>query len=99
MQTAKSDFDPVYAMKAAPGLPSRPRPNSETISPLGASNLAYVPPSDVTSDPAIRMVRRATDGKERGKALAEWWVRWETLPELVRDRPAAEVLAEDRRAD
>jgi hypothetical protein len=29
-------------------------------------------------------------------ALLEWWDRWETLPASDRERPVAEVLAEQR---
>jgi hypothetical protein len=32
-------------------------------------------------------------------ALYEWWDRWETLPATELDRPAAEVLAEERNRD
>ena len=36
---------------------------------------------------------------ETRKALHDWWARWEALPEVERDRPAAEVLAEERNRD
>ena len=40
----------------------------------------------------------ATNSETR-KALRDWWARWETLPSVKRDRPAAEVLAEERNRD
>jgi hypothetical protein len=36
---------------------------------------------------------------ETGKALRAWWTRWETLLSVQRDRPAAEVIAEERQRD
>jgi hypothetical protein len=36
---------------------------------------------------------------ETRKALFDWWNRWEHLPAVVRDRPVAEVLAEERDRD
>ncbi|HLI43565.1 MAG TPA: hypothetical protein VKU92_03760 [Acidimicrobiales bacterium] len=36
---------------------------------------------------------------ETRKALRGWWNRWERLPTVVRDRPVAEVLAEERNRD
>jgi hypothetical protein len=36
---------------------------------------------------------------ETAKALQEWWARWEALPATERDRPVAEVLAEERNRD
>jgi hypothetical protein len=36
---------------------------------------------------------------ETRKALWAWWTRWEALPAIQRDRPAAEVLAEERQRD
>jgi hypothetical protein len=51
-------------------------------------------PSVVANDPAIRVTSDADP-----KALDEWWARWEQLPRTVRDRPAADVLAELRSSD
>ena len=36
---------------------------------------------------------------ETAKALHDWWNRWENLPATERDRPVAEVLAEERNRD
>lgn len=36
---------------------------------------------------------------ETRRALHDWWARWEHLPAVKRDRPAAEVLAEERNRD
>lgn len=36
---------------------------------------------------------------ETRQALHDWWSRWEHLPAIVRDRPSAEVLAEERQRD
>ena len=36
---------------------------------------------------------------ETAKALKDWWRRWEGLPATERDRPVAEVLAEQRQRD
>ena len=36
---------------------------------------------------------------ETRKALRDWWSRWENLPATERDRPVAEVLAEERNRD
>ncbi|HEX6394473.1 MAG TPA: hypothetical protein VFZ97_13630 [Acidimicrobiales bacterium] len=36
---------------------------------------------------------------ETRKALRDWWDRWERLPVVKRDRPAAEVLSEERKRD
>lgn len=46
------------------------------------------------NDPIIRISANADP-----KAVAEWWARWERLPRTVRDKPAAEVLAEQRESD
>jgi len=36
---------------------------------------------------------------EARDALREWWNRWKTLPATERDRPVADVLAEERNRD
>jgi hypothetical protein len=36
---------------------------------------------------------------ETRQALHEWWIRWDTLPATDRDRPVAEVVAEQRHHD
>jgi hypothetical protein len=59
--------------------------------------MRFVSASDrALNDLAIKLTVDPTD---RAKALAAWWARWERLPELVRDRPAADVLAEPRSLD
>ncbi len=50
-------------------------------------------PSDV-KDPAIKLTATADQN-----AVDEWWERREQLLRVVRDRPAAEVLAEQRATD
>jgi len=47
------------------------------------------------NDPVIKVTSAATDAR----AVDEWWERWERLPRIVRDRPAADVLAEQRDTD
>jgi hypothetical protein len=51
-------------------------------------------PASIVNDPALKITAAADP-----KAADEWWARWERLPRVVRDRPAAEVLAEQRDAD
>ena len=46
------------------------------------------------NDPVIKVTAAAD-----AKAADEWWARWERLPRIVRDRPAADVLAEQRDTD
>jgi hypothetical protein len=41
----------------------------------------------------------STAKSEIRQALHEWWSRWDTLPATDRDRPVAEVLAEQRQHD
>jgi hypothetical protein len=50
------------------------------------------------ADPA-ELDKPSVQGTETAKELHEWWSRWETLPAVVRDRPVAEVLAEERNRD
>jgi hypothetical protein len=50
------------------------------------------------ADPADLDKSSATTS-EMIRALHDWWDRWETLPATMRDRPAAEVLAEERNRD
>lgn len=38
-------------------------------------------------------------GAEGRAELRAWWNRWEALPSVLRDRPVAEVLAEERNSD
>jgi len=51
------------------------------------------PPTEV-KDPAIKLTASADPN-----AVEEWWKRWDQLPHAVRDRPASEVLAEQRATD
>ena len=50
--------------------------------------------SSAVNDPVIKVTAAAD-----AKAVDEWWARWEHLPRIVRDRPAADVLAEQRDTD
>lgn len=50
------------------------------------------------ADPA-EFDKPSVSRSETAKALREWWDRWETLPATERDRPVAEVLAEQRQND
>jgi len=67
---------------------------------LGASH----PPSSMR-DVSIRhadpdeLDKPGVANTETRKALRGWWNRWERLPTVVRDRPVAEVLAEERNRD
>ncbi|MDA8047457.1 MAG: hypothetical protein M0Z30_19845 [Actinomycetota bacterium] len=47
------------------------------------------------SDPALS----GGSTPSSGESSREWWARWERLPLIDRDRPASEVLAEERSSD
>jgi hypothetical protein len=53
-------------------------------------------PDRAVNDPAVKLT---VDPVGRAGALADWWEHWERLPRIVRDRPVADVLAEQRDTD